>query len=337
MKAKKRVDYIDVLRGIGIIYMVLGHINFGAQFDHYIHAFHMPLFFFVTGLFYRRESLPYWPFLKKMTKQLILPYLIWGIVILSFSFLTKMGLRTSMIEAIGNFFTTNNNGIPIAGALWYLTCLYFSQIILYFLNRIFKKEWTFGISCMIVFMLGIVLHHFQITLWWSLVNSFVAIGIIYFGCLMKKIHLLEKFTNTNLIYTLILFVVSFYSIMHTGYVNMRTGVYPNLFLFFLNLILAILFYVNVSKILLKFRFFSFFTQKIKYIGENSIVSLCFNQIVILIFNFLLQASHISTFLLNIVGNSLLLYNLFLFVLVIVVLYFLTKLFTETKLRILFGK
>lgn len=44
-----RLEYIDILKGIGIILMIMGHIGFGGIFDFYIHAFNMPLFFFVSG------------------------------------------------------------------------------------------------------------------------------------------------------------------------------------------------------------------------------------------------------------------------------------------------
>ena len=48
----KRVDYVDIFRGIGIILMILGHMSFATtQFDHYIHAFHMPLFYFLQKYF----------------------------------------------------------------------------------------------------------------------------------------------------------------------------------------------------------------------------------------------------------------------------------------------
>ena len=45
----KRLDYVDTLKGIGILLMLMGHVPFGANFDYYIHAFHMPLFFFISG------------------------------------------------------------------------------------------------------------------------------------------------------------------------------------------------------------------------------------------------------------------------------------------------
>lgn len=54
MRAEQRLDYVDAFRGLGIIAMVMGHIGFGEIFDHFIHAFHMPMFFFISGFFYRK-------------------------------------------------------------------------------------------------------------------------------------------------------------------------------------------------------------------------------------------------------------------------------------------
>lgn len=48
---KSRMDYIDIYRAFGIILMVMGHIGFGGKFDKFIHAFHMPMFFFISGFF----------------------------------------------------------------------------------------------------------------------------------------------------------------------------------------------------------------------------------------------------------------------------------------------
>lgn len=53
MRAEQRLDYVDAFRGLGIIAMVMGHIGFGEIFDHFIHAFNMPMFFFISGFFYR--------------------------------------------------------------------------------------------------------------------------------------------------------------------------------------------------------------------------------------------------------------------------------------------
>ena len=50
------MDYIDIYRAFGIILMVMGHIGFGGKFDKFIHAFHMPMFFFISCLLYTSDA-----------------------------------------------------------------------------------------------------------------------------------------------------------------------------------------------------------------------------------------------------------------------------------------
>lgn len=72
-----RSEYIDFFRGIGILLMIMGHIGFGRIFDKWIHSFHMPMFFFVSGFFYIGNK-PVVASVKKYTKKMLLPYLMWG-------------------------------------------------------------------------------------------------------------------------------------------------------------------------------------------------------------------------------------------------------------------
>lgn len=51
-----RLDYIDVFRSLGILAMIMGHIGFGERFDYFIHAFHIPMFFFISGFFIEKNA-----------------------------------------------------------------------------------------------------------------------------------------------------------------------------------------------------------------------------------------------------------------------------------------
>ena len=62
---QSRITFIDVFRGLGILLMVMGHIGFGGIFDKFIHAFHMPMFFFVSGYFYHRKVTSLYDYCKK--------------------------------------------------------------------------------------------------------------------------------------------------------------------------------------------------------------------------------------------------------------------------------
>ena len=57
----KRLDYVDVAKGIGILLVVLGHcLVFGGSWSSnlfwYIYAFHMPFWFTISGYLYKRKD-----------------------------------------------------------------------------------------------------------------------------------------------------------------------------------------------------------------------------------------------------------------------------------------
>lgn len=53
-----RIEHIDIARGIAIILVVLGHCCPSADIDlnRVILSFHMPLFFFLSGVFAKSET-----------------------------------------------------------------------------------------------------------------------------------------------------------------------------------------------------------------------------------------------------------------------------------------
>ena len=72
-----RLQYLDMLRTIGIILMVMGHIGFSGVFSKWIHGFHIPLFYILSGYFYKNQ--PIKRLLKKRLRTIIIPYVIFGI------------------------------------------------------------------------------------------------------------------------------------------------------------------------------------------------------------------------------------------------------------------
>lgn len=103
----KRIEYIDIARGIGILLVVMGHNDFGyvSPFAHkVIYSFHMPLFFFLSGYFLN-VSLPFLDFFKKRFNSLLRPYLftIFLIYFLNISF-EKMSFQTALQRIIKSLY-----------------------------------------------------------------------------------------------------------------------------------------------------------------------------------------------------------------------------------------
>jgi fucose 4-O-acetylase-like acetyltransferase len=89
---EQRREWVDISRGIGIVLVVVGHTlrglvsssvminSTGMRFvDGWIYAFHMPLFFFLAGVFLPRSAQqPFGRFATRQFERLGYPYLLWG-------------------------------------------------------------------------------------------------------------------------------------------------------------------------------------------------------------------------------------------------------------------
>ena len=47
----RRIDFIDAAKGVAILLVVLGHSGHSGYIRDFIFTFHVPFFFFVSGLF----------------------------------------------------------------------------------------------------------------------------------------------------------------------------------------------------------------------------------------------------------------------------------------------
>ena len=330
----KRIDYVDVFRGIGIIFMILGHMSFVTpHFDHYIHAFHMPMFYFASGLFFK-TNLRITTYLKKLTRQIILPYVFFATI---FSFIVVFRGEDTLQNVLSQVLTINNNGFPIAGALWFLTSFYFSQVILYILKKKINDDIVLTPIVVLSLIVGINFSKlFATRLYWSLDTSFVGLALIFLGYIVKKYNLLEKLISDRIGLTIILFLINCFLIMKTSYVNIRADIYPSTILFLINAVMSFLVYLNASKIIINYLSKTKFKKMLAVIGKNSIVSLCLNQFVILFFTKIFYKLKIDYYFLYVWHLNIIYYIVFSGI-VILTLYFLSDKLINTRFKIFFGK
>jgi len=94
LELNQRIIWVDYAKGIGIFLVVLGHVirsfnkgsisnvpEFYSYIDQWIYAFHMPLFFFISGLFIERSaSKNLNKFVVNKLQTIAYPYFVWSIV-----------------------------------------------------------------------------------------------------------------------------------------------------------------------------------------------------------------------------------------------------------------
>jgi len=136
----KRIEYIDIARGIGILLVVMGHNDFSlvSPFAYkWIYSFHMPLFFFLSGYFLN-TSIGFWDFFKKRFNSLIKPYLftLFLIYFISISF-GRIGFETAIIRIIKSLYGTGRYIDWVQ--LWFLPHLFVVSLYAFVFYAIMKK------------------------------------------------------------------------------------------------------------------------------------------------------------------------------------------------------
>jgi len=98
---KDRIEWIDFCKFVGIFYVVWGHVGMSPMLDKYIHVFHMPIFFFLSGYMFNISKFKNLKeFLIKKTKTLLIPYFFFAIA--TYYFFYMLGEVSGMQRIIYN-------------------------------------------------------------------------------------------------------------------------------------------------------------------------------------------------------------------------------------------
>ncbi|MBR2790341.1 MAG: acyltransferase family protein, partial [Eggerthellaceae bacterium] len=145
--AKKRIEAIDLIKGLAIIAVVLGHVLVDRGFlNAWVYSFQVPLFFFAAGLVFSAkpaEGGPYagfGAFVVKKLRQLMLPYAVFGLVAiviylalgaLAASILGRGEADLSLLDCLYGLLY-GNAALPqlyFYRPLWFLPCLFVMEVL----------------------------------------------------------------------------------------------------------------------------------------------------------------------------------------------------------------
>ena len=188
-----------------------------------------------------------------------------------------LGNNASIIPFV-SIFTFNTENMPISGALWFLTSLFFVDIIFYLISKIQNQILRYFIIIM-VSLFGCIIPYFT-RLPWALETACMGVGLYTIGVLFKKLE--KKIGEGSTIYKSAILSVLIGSIITfiNGYINVRQGSYSNIILYYIVATLMTYGLYIIAKGFLNYN--GFVIEELKFIGKNSLVYVCLNQIVLLI-------------------------------------------------------
>jgi fucose 4-O-acetylase-like acetyltransferase len=286
MDRGERYRYINVARGIAIICVVAGHAQFPEYVWRVVSFFHVPIFFFVSGYFYK-ESYSHEPLIliRKRLRSLYLPFIGYQFFFLLFHnmlFSCHLYSRTipitgeyvkyygpaDFVYAIGNILTFGCTQQIIAG-FWFLQSLFTVAMIFLLISWLTVKKFgsNEGFRAVMVlstFLAGVALAKYGVSLPRAAVSSLVCIVFFYAGFLY---HRKEDVVPTNMTGFLCAVLVLGASILlyneHVGFANHEFVRFPY---FVVNALLGIYAVFYLSKLVAA----RFACSTLAFVGANSL-------------------------------------------------------------------
>jgi len=236
-----RSTWIDAAKGLGIVLIFLGHVwstETPSAIYVWIYAFHVPLFFFVSGLTLKPGAGALPSVIGKKLRTLIVPYFCYAFLgyafyVAGYFLAQKQGIRVEQFDyglwppLAGLFYGTIGEGRLINGPVWFLMALFWTFLIGYLINTLIRQPILQWLVVLAVTALGLVLAE-RVTLPFSGVAALIALVFLQAGySLRSQINQLATWAaGTRWTIVAALFIVSLFSQIN-GFVRFGEGIVGN--------------------------------------------------------------------------------------------------------------
>lgn len=231
---KERKKELDIIRGLLIISVVVGHSSVNIDIVKVIYSFHMPCFFILSGVLLNvGDHVSIKGFISKKGKAYLIPYIFFAFFCSVFAGICE---KISVIDILKSLFYPLIGGKYAAGVYWFVTVLLIAEILIFEIEKRFSLLYKIliyiclcgGSVCLSCNSLWVD----KVRLPWGLEvvpMAIVYIVIGYYGKEFRDIYCKNK-TSIVLICLLIVGSISYYVMNYTDEltIDMKYSIYPNL-------------------------------------------------------------------------------------------------------------
>lgn len=277
-KQKNRIEWIDIMRAMAIVLVLLSHYD-GGRLSVVANRSCVQIFFFISGMFAfsARYSLP--QYIKKQVQSLLLPYAVFAVVNIIFHFIFNPS--TPLNELAGyavNFMLARRNNVMVA-AMWFLPCLFFASIVYKMLAVLLKRQRYIVPVCFVISAVFKLWFEDPVYIF-SINQGFKYLIYIALGGLLApyiksinydswaKLSKKQQFAALLIFMVIIQYIVLLYK---RGYVFWPQAIWALSLVYFINVVVCIIFVMVWALALSKIK-------PIIWIGQNTLGFCCLENI-----------------------------------------------------------
>lgn len=238
---------VDIAKGIGIIFVIVGHLNHFFSYEGLvltiIYSFHMPLFLILSGyVFNYHPEISTKEYCWRRFGQIMKPYFVFAVITYIFDYVKSGGENAGGIYGIliGNGI---DNHLNFNIALWFLPMLFCCNIVFWCsvkISKRVKKELAAYVSLVLLSVFWTLLGYYaimhQARFYWGVETalfsqSFMLLGYT-FKILNKRYCIDQKYKKVFFCFVPAIAIIWWKGAKFNGRIDMNAGHYGNIFLFF---------------------------------------------------------------------------------------------------------
>ena len=192
-----RKDWIDSLRALAMIMVVLGHQLKGVtEYFIFTSPIKMPLFFAISGYLFSTKNFDDRAFFLNWFRKLIVPWFGLALIPMLPNLLSgQVGVFEFMVKLISG------------KMLWFMPCFVIAEVIHYYIRKLSKKESSIIIFSLLITLFGFVANHIGILHFAMINRACIVQSFFLMGYLFKSYENLLTTISWKMIISLALLYV----------------------------------------------------------------------------------------------------------------------------------
>lgn len=274
---KKRDTVIDITKAIGILLMIIGHWN-GLPYliRNFIFSFHMPLFFILSGYFYKPKSFK--NVFVSGNKNLLKPYLLTSLFCIILC-LTTGNFNLAKLKFIG--IIMSNGGwpneifganLPYIGPIWFFLALYWCKI---FYNYLREKTKHYFLYSFLISTIALIIGKYVVNLPFGILTGFCGLVFYSMGDYWRN-KIILPLKKSYFIFGCIIWMICI-CVAHLELASFDCSLYP------VSMFAAFIGTYSMYLISKKIQHIKYISKVLYWIGKNTSLILCYHTLYLFIF------------------------------------------------------
>ena len=253
----ERLSWLDILKGIGIILVVIGHIYSNRTVSNWLYSFHMPLFFLAAGWVYKEKTVI--TDIKRRIQTIVVPYFSFGLLVLLYWQVIERRFRDSdmsFMDSLLGLFTGCYDNLDFNVHLWFLPCFFVTVVLFNILVNLGDRKIAYVISALMS-LIYVVLPMPELP--WGFNRVFKYIGFYAVGVFLvrRETRIVDRKVRTGIV-AVVLIILNFFLSLH----NLTTGI-----MWFVTALIGVAALILISQLINE-------NKILQYFGRISLIVLC---------------------------------------------------------------